>query len=120
MDEILPGVDCEISSTIRKSLVKKGIKIYTSSTVTSIETKQHTECVFKTNGVEQKETGDVVLVAIGRKPNSEGIGLENLGIVLEKGFIKVNEKLETSVPSVYAIGDVTGKVMLAHVASTQA
>ncbi len=119
MDEILPGVDCEISSAIRKSLVKKGIKIYTSSTVTSIETKQHTECVFKINGVEQKETCDVVLVAIGRKPNSEGIGLENLGIVLEKGFIKVNEKLETSVPSVYAIGDVTGKVMLAHVASAQ-
>lgn len=119
MDEILPGVDSEISSTIRKSLLKKGIILYTSSTVLSIETKKETECVFKTNNVEQRETCDLVLVAIGRKPNSEGIGLENIGLVPEKGFINVNDKLETSVPGVYAIGDVTGKVMLAHVASAQ-
>lgn len=119
MDEILPGVDSEISSTIRKSLVNKGIKIYTSSTVTSINTKHKTECVFTANNVEQKEICDLVLVAIGRKANLEGIGLENLGLVPVKGFIMVNDKLETSVPGVYAIGDVTGKAMLAHVASAQ-
>jgi dihydrolipoamide dehydrogenase len=63
---------------------------------------------------------DAVLVAIGRKVVSEGLGLQNAGVlVTDRGVISVNEKMETNVPGIYAIGDVTGKLMLAHVAAHQ-
>jgi len=71
-------------------------------------------------GQEQAIPADVVLVAIGVAPNSEGIGLETAGVATDKrGFIVVDEYLRTNVPGVYAIGDVTGKLLLAHVASAQ-
>lgn len=119
IDDILPGVDTEISSLLRKSLEKKGVKIYTNSTVTSIQSNENAKCIFRTNEIEQTVESDIVLIAIGRKPNTEDLGLDNVGIVAEKGFIKVDERLETSVNGIYAIGDITGKVMLAHVASAQ-
>lgn len=119
MDNILPGIDIEISQALRKSLERKGIKIYTSSKVTSIQSSAKAVCVFVNSGKENRCEGDIVIVAIGRKPNCENIGFENIGIDLERGFIKVNESMETSVKDIYAIGDVTGKVLLAHVASEQ-
>lgn len=118
-DFLVPGVDIEISSLLRKSLEKKGVEIYTGTAVTEIKSSDHVECMFKTGETEQKAVSDIIVSATGRKPNIENIGLEDLGIVLEKGFIKVNERLETSVRGIYAIGDVTGKFMLAHVASEQ-
>lgn len=119
MDFILPGIDMEIALMLRKSLENKGVKIYTGSSVTSIKSDIKAVCTFDNNGKEQKAEGDAVVVAIGRKPNSENIGLENIGIETEKGFIKVNDRMETSENGIYAIGDITGKVLLAHVASAQ-
>ena len=69
------------------------------------------------NGTEIK--AEQILIGIGRKLNSDGIGLENIGLNIEKGKIPVNEKMQTSIPNIYAIGDVVGKVLLAHVASKQ-
>ena len=66
-----------------------------------------------------KSEGDIVIAAIGRKPYTQGLGLETVGVETQKGFIKVNDRMETNVSGIYAIGDVTGKVMLAHVASSQ-
>lgn len=119
MDFILPGIDTEISLLVRKSLESKGIKIFTGSKVKSIKSEAEAVCTFEHNGAEQKAEGDIVIVAVGRKPNTENLGLENINVETEKGFIKVNEKLETTANVVYAIGDVTGKVLLAHVASAQ-
>ena len=119
MDTILPGIDAEISSALRKSLEKKKVKIFTGSKVTSLISDNKATCIFETNGIVNSVEADRVIVAIGRKPNSDGIGLENIGVELEKGFIMVNDRLETSVKDIYAIGDVTGKIQLAHVASAQ-
>jgi len=119
MDSILPGIDLEVSQALRKSLERKGIKIFTQSKVTSLKSDTKAVCTFENQGKELSAEGDIVIVAIGRKPNSENLGLENAGIELERGFIKVNDSMETSVKGIYAIGDVTGKVLLAHVASEQ-
>jgi dihydrolipoamide dehydrogenase len=119
MDSILPGIDTEISLALRKSLEGKGIKIFTSSKVTSIQSDVKAVCAFENNGKALSTDGNIVIVAIGRRPNSENLGLEDAGIELERGFIKVNSRMETSVKGIYAIGDITGKVLLAHVASEQ-
>lgn len=119
MDHILPGIDLEISTILKKSLEEKGIKIFTGSKVTSLTSDSKAICNFENNGNKMNIEGDLVIVAIGRKPNSEDIGLQNVGIETEKGFVKVNDRMETSVNGIYAIGDITGKVLLAHVASEQ-
>jgi dihydrolipoamide dehydrogenase len=119
MDSILPGIDIEVSQVLRKSLEVKGIKIFISSKVTSIKSDPIAACTFEKDGKEQSTKGDIVIVAIGRKPNCENLGLVNVGVELERGFIKVNDSMETTVKGIYGIGDVTGKVLLAHVASEQ-
>lgn len=71
------------------------------------------------DGTTQTITGEKVLVAIGVQPNSEGLGLEELGIATQRGYIQIDDAMATNLPGVYAVGDVTGKVALAHVASAQ-
>ena len=119
MDMILPGIDLEIAALLRRSLEKKGIKIYTGAKVTQIRSLEQAECTFQQDGQEHKVTGDQVIVAIGRKPNTEALGLEKAGVKTERGFIRTDDYLQTSVPGIYAIGDVIGKTLLAHVASAQ-
>lgn len=119
MDQILPGIDTEISSALKKLLEKKGVKIYIKSKVTSIASEENAVCTFNYNDTEMKAEGDIVIVVTGRRPNTENIGLENAGIQTERGFIKVDERLKTNVKDIYAIGDVTGKILLAHLASAQ-
>ena len=119
MDHILPGVDFEISERLKKAMEEKGIKLYTGSRVTSLKSDWNAVCYLEHNGNEMSVQGDLIIVAIGRKPNSEELGLENAGIETERGFIKVNDRMETSVKGIYAIGDITGKVLLAHAASEQ-
>ena len=84
MSNILPGIDDEITQALRKSLEKKGIKIFTSSKVISIQSGDKAVCTFENNGKEQSVDGDIAIVAIGRKPNSENIGLENVKIDLRE------------------------------------
>ena len=119
MDEILPGIDAEVAGVLRKSLEKKGVRIHTSAKVTAIESSDRAICRFEQNGQALAVDSESVIVAIGRKPRSQDIGLENIGITTTRGVIPVNDHMETLVKGVYAIGDVTGKMMLAHVASEQ-
>lgn len=119
METLIPSVDTEISTALRKSLEAKGVKVFLGSKVTSILSEKDATCNFMREGKMQEVRGDRIVVAIGRKPNVQNLGLENIGVTLEKGFIMVNERMETSVKGVYAIGDVTGKSLLAHVASAQ-
>lgn len=121
MDEILPGIDVEVARLLRRNLERHGVKIHTSARVTAIASGETAAaCTFELGGESRSVESELVLVAIGRRPMSQGIGLENLGIETVKGAIPIDERLETKIPGVYAIGDVTGKIMLAHVATEQA
>ena len=121
MDRIVPNEDEEISAELQKSFNDKGIQSIIGASVESIETYMGQATVNI-----QSETGtssincDKVLVAVGVQANTDGIGLENTGVVTDKGFISVGPNMETNVTGIYAIGDVTGQMLLAHVASAQA
>jgi len=78
-----------------------------------------TACLFEMDGNPQRAQGEMVIVAVGRKPATAGMGLEALGLTLERGFITVDDEMRTSIPGMFAIGDCTGKMQLAHVASAQ-
>jgi len=119
LPQILTDVDSEIAAEMRKVLEKKGIAIHTSAKVTRIESKDGVVCRFEKNGEPTSAKAQVCVVAIGRKPNTENIGLEKLGVKTESGFVNVDDTMRTSAPNVYAIGDITGKAQLAHVASAQ-
>ena len=120
LSHILPNEDEEISAILEKSLSAYGIEILTGCSVQEI-TKQNGKGMVRFTSPTGEKTieGDKALIAIGVVGNSEGLGLERLGIKPEKSFINVNEKMVTSVEGVYAIGDVTGPPLLAHVASAQ-
>lgn len=120
LPEILPVGDREIAVELRKSLKKQGITIYTDAKVTQVEhTKTARIATIETKeGAKQVEV-DVVLVGAGRRAYFDSVGVEAVGVQTTKRGIEVNDYLQTSVPNIYAIGDVTGKMMLAHLASHQ-
>jgi dihydrolipoamide dehydrogenase len=115
---VLPLEDEDISSTTERELKKRGVTVLTGTTVESLERSSEAVLVrFKDGSFASVET---LLVSVGRGLNSRGIGLEQVGIqVGQRGDILVDDSMETNRPGIYAIGDVTGKAMLAHVASTQ-
>ncbi len=118
LSHILPGEDKEIAERLQRVLTKKGISIFTSSAVKSVEKNKNNYKAF-IDTVEGKSEipFEKVLVCIGRAPNSKDIGLEELGVkVDEKGWVKVNAQMRTNIPNVYAAGDVIGGYCLAHVA----
>lgn len=122
MDRVIPGMDSALSREITKVLKKQGMKFKLSTKVTSItnEGEKVTVTTEDKKGVEQKIEGDYVLVAVGRKPFTEGLALENAGVETdERGRIKTNEHLQTNVSNIYAIGDVVKGAMLAHKASEE-
>ena len=121
LDRVLPLEDPEISKELAKAYDKMGVKILTSTRVDSIEDsgKKVTVTVTNAEGKQEKLETDKVLQAIGFQPRTTGYGLENTGVELtERGAIAINDKMQTNVSHIYAIGDVTAKLMLAHVAET--
>ncbi|MCS6775556.1 MAG: dihydrolipoyl dehydrogenase [Chloroherpetonaceae bacterium] len=118
MPEILPVADREISAELRKSLKKQGIQILTDARLVNVErTASGLVSTIETKeGARQVET-DVILVGAGRRAAYEGLGVETVGIRTHPRGIEVNDYLQTSVPNIYAIGDVTGRLLLAHLAS---
>jgi dihydrolipoamide dehydrogenase len=119
MPRALSTEDAEMSGLIEREFKKAGIKLMANVKVERVEKDaEDMMAVSLSNG--QKIRTDAILVSIGRSMNSENIGLEAVGLNRGKrGEIAVNEKMETDVPGIYAIGDVTGKILLAHVASHQ-
>jgi len=121
LPQILPGVDAEIAAILRGSLEKDGIKIYTAARLEKVEIKEGLlQTVFTDKNGATALEAEYVLVAVGRKPASEDLGLEKLGIAMQKGFVTVDQNYRTAVPSIYAVGDINGQKMLAHAASAQA
>lgn len=116
LDRILPMVDEEITAQVTAHLKDMGIRIHTSAAVTEITANA---VKFEKNGKEESVECDQVLMAVGRVPDLTGIDTEALGIKTERGAIVTDKHLKTSVPGIYAIGDVNGKAMLAHTASAE-
>ena len=122
LDSILPLEDKEVSRELTKQYKKMGVNILSSHAVKSIEdTGKGVKVVVEDNKKGESKTleAEKAMVAIGFKPRTTGYGLENTGVKLtERDAIDINEKMQTNVPHIYAIGDVTAKLMLAHVAET--
>ena len=116
LKECIPALDADIAKRLRKVLEKQGVEFYRQSAVNKIAEG----CVtFDRKGKEQSVEADKVLMAVGRKPNVEGFGLENTSIQYDARGIAVGDNMETNVPGVYAIGDVNAVMMLAHAATMQ-
>ena len=120
MDRIVPVEDADVSKELDRNFKKAGIKIYTNAKVSKITAlKSKVKVQLERKGKEETLEGDIALVAVGVTGNIENIGLEELGVKTDKGAISINEYNQTTVPNIYAIGDVTGPPWLAHVASAQ-
>lgn len=120
-DHLLPNMDVEFSDALEGILNRRGIKVYKESVLEEIvQTESGLDCRFACYGEKQNAEVDAVLVSVGRKANIEGLFDEDVEIKTEKGRIVVDDFYMTSMPGVYAIGDVIGGIQLAHVASAQA
>ena len=120
MDRIVPVEDEEVSKQLEKSFKKSGIKIITNSEVTGTESfGKQVKAIIKTSKGEETLTADVILSAVGIKSNIENLGIEEVGIAIDRDKIMVNDFYQTNIPGYYAIGDVTSGQSLAHVASAE-
>lgn len=117
---VVPNEDEEVSALLAKEFTKAGITVKTGTKVEAIDASgpMVRVTVSGPGGTETLEA-EQTLVAIGFRPNSENLGLEALGVKVERGYIAIDDNMRTNVPNIYAIGDVTGKKGLAHVASAQ-
>jgi dihydrolipoamide dehydrogenase len=117
-DQILPVEDTEVAQTLEKVFAKNGMTIRTATGVQNLKRSGSVvSATLKGKTSEEQWSGDACLIAIGILPNTESIGLEKVGIEMNRGFIKVNEFMQTNVPHRYASGDVAGGAALAHKAS---
>ena len=121
MGRILPLEDAETVEVVRKEFVKRGVTIHVGTKASGVKKTKDGALVSLTakDSSQLDVTVDQVLVGVGRAPNTEGLGLEAVGVVLERGYVTVGDYGQTSVPGVYAIGDVVPTPMLAHVASKE-
>lgn len=122
LDKIIPGMDGSLSKELQKVLKKQGVKFMLSTAVSAVSREGDVVKVTATDkkGQEVSVEGDYCLVSVGRRPYTDGLGLENAGVELdERGRVKVNDHLQTNVPNIYAIGDVVKGAMLAHKAEEE-
>ncbi len=118
LDHILPIEDVEISKVLERSFKKAGIKVMTGTRVEAVKKlKNSVQVTVSRNGKSEVLKADKALMAIGIQGNVENLNLEAIGVKNERGFIPVDDYYRTNVPGVYAIGDITGPPLLAHVAS---
>jgi dihydrolipoyl dehydrogenase len=116
MPAVLPLEDADVSKEVERAFKKRGITVMTGAKISNVKATKTSVAMSVDSGGEKKDlTADVVLVAAGRAPNVENIGLEQAGVQLtDRGFVKINERMETTAKGIYAIGDVAGPPMLAH------
>jgi dihydrolipoamide dehydrogenase len=120
LPHLLPREDQEVSAVVEKAMQKLDVKFRVNTKVESAEKiGDQVRLQVSSEGKQEEITAQKVLVAISVKPNTENLGLESIGVELNRGAIVVNDKMQTNVPGIYAIGDVTMKLPLAHVASHQ-
>jgi dihydrolipoamide dehydrogenase len=114
MDKILPMVDAEISDLCKRNMTGQGIKFINGAAVRKI---RGNTVIYSVNDEEQSLEATTVLMAVGRVPNTDGLNLETIGMEMDKKAVKTDDGLRTNIDNIYAVGDVNGKVMLAHTAS---
>ena len=121
MKQILPPFDSDIAKRLKQTLSKKGINIITGAAAKEIRQNEfyEIEVIYDVKGKEEKVVSSDLLMAVGRAPRIEGLNLEAAGINYSAKGIPVDDFMQTNVPGIYAIGDVNGRMMLAHVASAQ-
>ena len=121
LDRMVPVEDTEISGLLRKSFLGRGVGLHLGAAVQDVSGRAGSMRVEiqKADGATEVLDCEIVLNATGRTPNCQELGLETMGVVTELGAIQVDDRMRTNTPNIYAIGDVTGKAMLAHVASHQ-
>jgi dihydrolipoamide dehydrogenase len=117
LPRILNGMDKDICEAMTRLLKKRGVDIHTGARV--LEIAGGGVCSYEEGSVRKEAAGSIVIMAVGRRPLTKNLGLEAAGVACERGFIAVDERMATNVPGVWAIGDVTGKIQLAHAASAQ-
>jgi dihydrolipoamide dehydrogenase len=122
LPRMVPLEDEEVSKELGRVYRKRGINFHGSAKVEKVEkTKSGIAVTFTTDGKQQKLEAEKILISVGRKPNTEGIGMEKTRIQSERGFVKTNEWMQTAEPGIYAIGDIVlGTPQLAHVGSMEA
>ncbi|MSU41390.1 MAG: dihydrolipoyl dehydrogenase [Pedosphaera sp.] len=116
-ETLLPGLDRDLGQTLQRSFRHAGIETKFQQRIEQAHVSDHRVTVTLADGTTV--SGDKLLVAVGRTPNTEDLGLEQAGVALDGRAIRVNEHMETTAPGIYAIGDVTGRMALAHVATAQ-
>jgi dihydrolipoamide dehydrogenase len=118
---MLPLEDVDVGTEMGKAFKRLGVTVHTKTKVDKVESKKGSgvTVAISADGQTETITADKALMAIGVQPNSENLGLDKVGVALNRGWVQVDECMRTNVPGVYAIGDVTGKMPLAHVASAQ-
>lgn len=120
MPQIIPGIDREIAVTLRRLLVRSGIKIVTDARVSKLSSGgDHKNVRYICENRPEELEADRVILASGRKPDFSHLGIERIGLEVSRDAIAVNDRMETSVPGIYAAGDVVGGIMLAHVAMSE-
>jgi dihydrolipoamide dehydrogenase len=120
LDRALPLEDEEVSKEVERAFKRRKVKVLTATRVQGIKTTADgVKVTVVGEDGEQVLEAERTLIAIGVRPNSEGIGLEEIGVQIERGTVAIDDAMRTNIPGVYAIGDVTGKLALAHVASAQ-
>jgi dihydrolipoamide dehydrogenase len=120
LPRLLPVEDEEISKLLARSFAKRKIDVRAGAKVQAVKSGRHGLTVeIEHEGQAARLEAAVVLMAVGRGAKTEGLGLERLGVAMERGFVKVSPRMETSVPGLYAIGDVAGPPLLAHKASAE-
>ena len=118
--DILPRFDTDLAKRLKQSLGKRGIDIQTQAQVTSISESEGSYTVsFTRKGKEETVVADKVLMAVGRRANLDSMNYEQIGLECTRRGIAVNEKMQTNLPHIYAIGDINGLMMLAHAATFQ-
>ncbi len=115
LPDILPGVDARLSALLRRSLKRRRVDIINNARVTEIGSTVR----YEVDGEPRTVQAERCAVCTGRRPQTQGIGLEAVGVRTQRGYVCVNDRMETSVPGIYAVGDVTGGPQLAHAASAQ-
>jgi len=120
MDTLISGSDREIAKALEKSLVDEGISVFTNADIKDIKHGKIKNSVnFLLNGEPQKCEAEKVILSVGRKPDLSWLDLNGIGLATRRGALYVDERMETNIPGIYAVGDVAGGIMLAHVAMAE-
>ncbi len=119
MPSILPGVDADIVKLLSRVLKKKKVSVINNEKVTAIDGGDTVTVHYELNGEAKTAEGACCVVSVGRRAMTADIGLDRVGIEMNRAFVVVDEHMRTNIPNIYAIGDITGKIQLAHVATAQ-